>query len=221
MGSDINFEPFKAYFEQKLGAHGATPQGVDWNSAASQNMRFEQLMKVCSTEGEFSIIDYGCGYGALVGFLRSCGYEFAYTGFDISAEMLDRARALFPESDSVRFVGDDSELEPADYTVSSGIFNVRLENDEDTWTSYTIETIRRLWELSTVACSFNMLARHADAEQRYPRLYFADPWVVFVACNEALSPHVTLLKDYGLWEFTLILRRERPPEHELVRSASP
>jgi SAM-dependent methyltransferase len=198
------------YYTGKVREHGATPRGVDWYDGESQELRFRELMRLRVGEGPFSINDYGCGYGALVGFLRSCGYEFTYTGFDISAEMLDHARRLFPESDSVRFVGKESDLEPADYTVSSGVFNVRLETDEDTWTSYTIEGIRRLWALSTVACSFNMLARHADADREYPDLYFADPWVVFFACNLGLAPHVTLLKDYGLWEFTLILRREPP-----------
>ena len=34
------------YYTAKLTEHGATHQGVDWNSPESQELRFQQIMKI-------------------------------------------------------------------------------------------------------------------------------------------------------------------------------
>jgi cyclopropane fatty-acyl-phospholipid synthase-like methyltransferase len=76
-----------ASYTQKILTHGPIPQGVDWSREESQRIRFEQLCKVIvATEDEpFSILlDYGCGYGALIDFLRQRYKQFDYTSFDIS-----------------------------------------------------------------------------------------------------------------------------------------
>ncbi len=193
------------YYSGKFAEHGPTARGVDWNGAESQQLRFEQLLSARDRGGRFSINDYGCGYGALAGFLKDDGAEFDYTGFDLSAAMLEHARATYPEA---RFVASEAELAPADYTVASGIFNVRLDTDETTWTEYVVDTVRSLWRLSTRACSFNMLTSYSDADRMRPDLYYGDPRFFFDLCKRELSRHVALLHDYGLWEFTLVVRRE-------------
>ncbi len=43
------------YYSDKLSKFGTTPKGVDWNSLESQQLRFEQLLKICSEEDRFSI----------------------------------------------------------------------------------------------------------------------------------------------------------------------
>jgi hypothetical protein len=47
------------YYTQKLQQHGATPQGVDWSSQASQELRFQQLLKIVSADVPFTLLDYG------------------------------------------------------------------------------------------------------------------------------------------------------------------
>jgi hypothetical protein len=49
---------------EKLGAHGASAQGVEWNSAESHRLR-RQMARVLGAEPEFSLNDLRCGYGAL------------------------------------------------------------------------------------------------------------------------------------------------------------
>ena len=49
------------YYEEKLKKYGPTFQGVDWNSKESQELRFDQLIKVIDkSDDNFSILDYGC-----------------------------------------------------------------------------------------------------------------------------------------------------------------
>ena len=63
----INESIFKIskYYNDKIENHGASPQGVDWNGEDSQLQRFYELCKVINTSEDFSINDFGCGYGAL------------------------------------------------------------------------------------------------------------------------------------------------------------
>ena len=39
------------YYSAKLAEHGETPQGVDWNGAESQVLRFEQLTRIIDRFG--------------------------------------------------------------------------------------------------------------------------------------------------------------------------
>jgi SAM-dependent methyltransferase len=194
------------YYSDKVARHGPTAKGVDWNDSLSQELRFEQLLKVCDVASPFTVNDYGCGYGALADHLEHAGHEFTYTGFDISDEMLARAREL--HGGATRFVGRDDELAPADYTVASGIFNVRLAAPTEAWEAHVFRTLDRLHELSTRGFSFNMLTSYSDADRMREDLYYADPRVVFDHCKRSYSRWVALLHDYGLYEFTMLVRKE-------------
>jgi hypothetical protein len=61
-------------------------------------------------------------------------------------------------------------------------------------------------QLSRRGIAFNMLTSYSDPERITPRLHYADPCEMFDWCKRELSRHVALLHDYGLWEFTMIVR---------------
>jgi len=51
------------YYNDRLDRYGPTFQGVDWNSKESQELRFNQLIKVIKkNDNNFSILDYGCKF---------------------------------------------------------------------------------------------------------------------------------------------------------------
>jgi SAM-dependent methyltransferase len=204
---DSILERVERYYSGKFAEHGPTARGVDWNSAESQELRFAQLLKVCEgAEEPFSIVDYGCGYAALVPYLEARGYDFVYRGYDLSASMLDSARRKHGDSPRIDFVDDPSELEPADYTVASGIFNLKVGADDETWLRYVLETLDRIAALSMRGFAFNVLTSYSDADRMRPDLYYADPAFLFDHCKRRYSRNVALLHDYGLYEFTVIVR---------------
>ena len=195
------------YYSAKVDEHGCTPTGVDWNSTESQELRFAQLLQVCEPRRRFSLNDYGCGYGALVLFLERHGYDVSYCGFDISETMLAHAREALSGRAWARFVAADDELTPRDYTVASGIFNVKLDASDEAWSEYVLATLDRLDALSTHGFAFNVLTSYSDTELMRDHLYYADPRVLFDHCKRRYSRHVALLHDYGLYEFTILVRR--------------
>ena len=82
-----------SYYEGKLAEFGQTPRGVDWKDKESQITRFVQLCKLISSVDAFSVNDLGSGYGSLYDYLQTSFSSFSYTGFDISSEMVEAARA--------------------------------------------------------------------------------------------------------------------------------
>jgi SAM-dependent methyltransferase len=195
------------YYSGRFAEHGPTARGVDWNSAESQELRFEQLLKVVELRDEFfSITDYGCGYAALVPYLASRFPDFVYRGYDLSRDMLEHARREHGDPPRITFVADPAELETTNYTVASGIFNVKLDTPEETWRAYVLETIGRIAQVSTRGFAFNVLTSYSDADRMRPDLYYADPSFLFDHCKRRYSRNVALLHDYGLYEFTVIVR---------------
>jgi SAM-dependent methyltransferase len=150
-----------------------------------------------------SLIDYGCGYGALVEHLES---SESYVGFDVSEEMVTAARAAHS---GVHFTTADAELEPADYVVASGIFNVRAGASEASWPAYIERTLDRMDALARRGFSFNMLTKYSDPPLMRPELHYADPLRWFDHCKRRYARNVALLHDYGLYEFTIIVRKEQ------------
>jgi len=194
------------YYTEKLRAYGPVAKGVDWNSPESQMLRFRQLLKVCNGTDSFSINDYGCGYGALIEYMITCGYAFKYRGYDLSEEMVEKARKLHENIDHCEFFTNNSSLETSDFTIASGIFNVKLQIKEDEWEDYILVTLRRIAELSKRGFSFNALTKYSDKEHMRTDLYYADPLVLFDYCKSNFSKYVALLHDYPLYEFTILVK---------------
>ena len=198
----------ESYYSDKIEVHGPTAQGVDWNSPDSQRLRFVQLLKLVDRNQPFTINDYGCGYGALADYLRSEGYAFQYLGFDISRKMIAKANELHAAMQGVIFVGKERDLREADYTVASGIFNVKLKAATEAWEGYMLRTLERISSLSKRGFAFNVLTKYSDAEFQRPDLYYADPLFLFDHCKTKFSRFVSLLHDYPLYEFTILVRKE-------------
>lgn len=193
------------YYSEKIQKYGANPRGVDWNGEESQLIRFQQLSKVISNEG-FSINDIGCGYGKYSDYLEKNYRQFDYHGFDLSAEMIDSASAMFPAA-NFKVTENTKNIDEADYSVASGILSVKLDTSIPEWESYIYKTLDDLDKCSKVGFSFNMLTSYSDPEKMRGDLYYADPLVIFDHCKRKYSRNVALLHDYDLFEFTIIVRK--------------
>jgi len=187
--------------------HGATLRGVGWNSLESQELRFRQLLKVCDAHGHFSINDYGCGYGSLFNFMTGLDYDFEYLGFDLSEEMIKKARVEFGSYPNCRFIVGGHGGHRADYTVASGIFNLKFNYDDKQLLEHIIATLHDMNGISDKGFSFNCLTKYSDRELMREDLYYGDPGLLFDYCKRNFSRKVALLHDYELYDFTIIVRK--------------
>ncbi|MBT2342244.1 MULTISPECIES: class I SAM-dependent methyltransferase [Pseudomonas] len=196
-----------SYYSQKLKQHGETPSGVDWNSEQGQALRFDQLCKIFHGTQPFSINDLGCGYGALVDYLNTNNHDFSYLGADVSTAMIDAATKRYIGFSGARFIAASEPDAIADYGVASGIFNVRLGRSDAEWLAYLENTLDVLERTSRLGFAFNCLTSYSDEDKKRDDLYYADPCRLFDLCKRRYSRHVALLHDYGLYEFTLLVRK--------------
>ena len=195
------------YYSAKLAEHGETPRGVDWNGEESQVLRFAQLAKVIQQPSGFSLNDLGCGYGALFEYLNSCSKDFIYNGCDVSADMIRAAQGRYANDSNASFAIASEPQETADYGIASGIFNVRLGRNDAEWHDYLEATLDVLNRTSSRGFAFNCLTSYSDADKMRDYLYYADPCILFDLCKRRYSRHVALLHDYGLYEFTILVRK--------------
>ena len=196
------------YYSEKLAQYGQNPRGVDWNGEESQTLRFEQLCKIVTPSNQFSINDLGCGYGALYDYLAHEYEKFSYSGFDVSESMIRAAEQRYQDTIQARFVLSNEPDQAADYGVASGIFNVRLGRSDAEWRAYLEATLDVFDRTSHIGFSFNCLTSYSDADKMRDYLYYADPCVLFDFCKRRYSRNVALLHDYGLYEFTILVRKQ-------------
>ena len=198
------------YFAEKLREHGPTARGVDYNSDEAQERRFEQLTKVIRAGESFSILDYGCGYGAMFEFLLKKGLDFEYHGLDRIEAMVRTGREKYGRHGNAHFHSDESTVPPVDYLVAGAIFNIKLEATLNDWREFVCESLRHMIALCTRGLAFNMLTSYSDADRMAtrPDLFYADPLFFFDFCKRNLAPNVALLHDYGLFDFTILVRKD-------------
>ena len=197
-----------SYYSAKLAEHGDSPKGVDWNAEESQFLRFGQLAKIIQKNEGFSLNDLGCGYGALLEYLSSSYEKFNYNGVDVSTDMIKAAQTRYKNFTSIAdFYVSSEPTDVADYGIASGIFNVRLGRSDAEWQTYIEATLDVLDRTSRSGFAFNCLTSYSDEDKMRDYLYYADPLEIFDYCKRRYSRHVALLHDYGLYEFTVLVRK--------------
>ncbi len=195
------------YFSKKLETHGATHLGVDYNSVESQEKRFFQLLKVMDVTSRYSLLDFGSGYGGMYDYLVRLGHDVHYIGYDIAEPMVIKGRELHPNNPDCQFTDKIDEIPVLDYAVVSGTFNMKLDADFESWTAIVIEALEQMNSRASKGLAFNMLTRYSDADRMRPDLYYADPCFFFDYCKRKFSRNVALLHDYGLYDFTILVRK--------------
>lgn len=207
MTRDLFRRQVRTYYDAKLRTHGATPAGADWNSSESQVLRFRQLEVLWQESPDASLLDYGCGYGALAAYVRSRGHLGSYVGFDLSDAMVAAAEDYVAGLDACRVTARRQDVPPVDYAVASGLLNVKQGADDTDWSAYVHEVLSDLATAGHRGFAFNALTIHSDPAKRRPDLFYADPLELFEFCRTRFSRFVTLVHDYPLYEFTIIVRR--------------
>jgi hypothetical protein len=195
------------YYGAKVLSHGATPEGADWRCAPTQQLRFVQLLRLCDIVSSCSLNDMGCGWGALRGFLgqRRQLHRIDYLGWDLCPEMIATAHRAWPR-ERRRFVVADSPPRVADYSVASGIFNVRLDVPLPDWEAFVAHCLAELRTCSRRGFAFNLMVPVPPGIDSPAELYRPprDKWKGY--CEDVLKASVTPVSGYGLHEQTLLVR---------------
>ena len=198
------FLEIQDYYRKRIMEFGSTAKGVDWNSEKSQVQRFEKLIEFLSLDKADSVLDFGCGYGAFLDYLKNKNLFPKYTGVDIVEEMINLATLRQPNEAS-RFFTTLPFNQNWDYVILSGIFNIKGSTSIQEWENYLTHTLDLLFTKARKGLSFNLLTSKNDLNRRKQNLYYSDPDKISSIIN--INPPYTLIIDhsYELFEFTVTI----------------
>lgn len=205
------------------------PRSLGWTSRERQEARFEALCACAgvtaapdgartwvTTDGDgnplpwaapepcpsASVLDAGCGFGDLYGWLRARGSRAPYRGADLVPEMAEGARTKWP--DAAIDLGDPSALYPEksfDWVLASGYVCVYAGQAR---VAHLRSTAAALLALSRVGTAFNLLDARALVQEGALLTYLPDE--ALAACH-GLAPRVEIVMGYLDNDFTVVLRR--------------
>ncbi len=182
------------FYTAAIKKYGESPKGVHWNSAHSQQKRFEVLLS-CIEDKDFSIVDAGCGFGDLYNYLKQNRVPFtSYTGLDLSPSMVKIAK----EKTGCEIVECDicrEELPQADYYLCSGAMNILSRFD-------TYLFIRNCYEACSQGFVFNLLMGDDDSLV-YNHFYPRELQDLF----DELGAEVSIKTGYLEHDFTVFMKK--------------
>jgi len=190
--------------------YGATSKGVDWGDKEwTAELRQAKMLEVIKdTAGNtVSLLDVGCGYGALADVIKGCQRNVAYAGIDVVAEMISEAKKRHPDCEFIS--GDIMEVDIGkhDYVVCNGILTQKLETTNLEMDQFANKLIKRMFELCNVAIAFNVMSTKVNYFSN--NLYYRNPAELFSWCVSEVSESIKLDHSYPLYEYTIYLYRDK------------
>lgn len=203
-------EAIIAHYESCVRQHGSGARAADWRSEADAAMRYDVMLGVVVDASQpATLLDFGCGLGALAGHLQKCGLTaLEYTGLEMSPEIAAAARAASPKLPIVCMdvLAPGADLLTYDYVIMNGIFTRRETLSVDAMQDYLQRLLSVLFASCRKGLAFNVMSNAVDYESDV--LFHPDPGATFSFLTTTLTRHVVMRNDYGLYETTWYLYRE-------------
>ncbi len=188
---------YQVAFEQ----HGDSPQGLLWHSEAAQQQRLDVIARLIDYSG-LSVLDLGCGTGALYRTLTSKFHNIRYTGIELVPEIASAASSRHPEAEFI--AGTIDGLDPTrsfDVVAESGVFNTA----DYTWEAMEW-TVRAMWRRCKRATIFNLMSSLSTAAVSHDCACWQPEHAVALAGR--LTRRFSFLHSYRDNDMTIVLFRD-------------
>jgi SAM-dependent methyltransferase len=200
------------HYEQCLRKYGATPAGVDWPSKTDLAARFGVMLELLAEAGrQPELLDLGCGPALILDYLAATGEidRIKYRGIDLSAEMIDAARARWPKHEfSCRdIISAPLPEQSVDVVIMNGVLTERISLDVATMTALAESLVAAAFRVARIGIAFNVMNAHVDWQRNDLFHWPFDALAGFV--RREISPHYLFRADYGLHECTCVIRRKQ------------
>jgi SAM-dependent methyltransferase len=195
----------KNHYKNKFLQHGPTSRGVDWGKDEDVLLRHKLMYDVVRndylpSEGQVSILDVGCGYGAFYEYLVSENARVHYTGIDVVEEMIQYGRAKHVEAEFI--LGDFLSYEAPmfDYIVCNGILTQKLKAGIIEMDRFANTLIKKMFLSARKGIAFNIMSSRVNF--MVENLYYRHPADVLTFCLTELSGKVRIEHSNPMYEYT-------------------
>jgi len=179
-------------------------RGLGWGNKKSQQRRFRELTYIFKNDWAAHVLDVGCGYGDLLGYLKKRDIKVHYTGMDFMEEMVREARARHP---SIMFYRQDvldrwpfHHENSFDYVVASGIFSHKDY-------TYLEEVVGKMFGACRKGVAFNCLDDRWQG-RRVEDEFYADYREVFEICRRIGAKSMLLSEVYLPNDMTMYMWKD-------------
>ena len=186
------------YYGQRFQKFGGDVRTL-WNSQQSQVGRFHVLTEIGDLSGS-RILDVGCGFGDFQEYLRAQNIWVDYTGIDIQPDILAEAQHKHPEVNFEQVdLMDCSPLTKFDYVFASGIFALKMTNQQE----YVQAILSRMFALANKGVAVNFLSTYTTGNLDQDSFHVAPQDILSLALS--ITRRVVLRHDYRDNDFSLYL----------------
>ncbi len=200
----------KEKYEKHLAKHDPnSPEATHQVGKEKVWLRFKILSQIANLNG-IKILDFGCGTGLMLDFLKENFKDFEYHGWDISEKMIQISQKRHPGAKFLVYDVLKDELSGYnnffDYILINGVFNLKAGAKIETHEAWLKEILLKLWTLCKGGIAVNFLTEYVDWQEK--ELYYCPIEKIMYFCVKNLSRWFEIRHDYERWEFTMYIYKQ-------------
>jgi SAM-dependent methyltransferase len=183
------------YYDKLLKKYGYSPGSVGWgHKKGKQSLRFEILCQIGDINNS-SILDVGCGFGDLFGYLKYKKSKVKYLGVDINSNLIEIGKKIYPKANlKVLDIGQTKSKQKFDWVFFSGI------SSKGCTYPYIKRMMTKMFSLCKKGIAMNFVGGVIDFKSK--DLFYSDVGKIY-SITSTLSNRVTIRHDYAPYEFTV------------------
>lgn len=197
-------EALKRFYTALHETHGARPEALGCTKD-KQALRYAKLLSGAGVDGA-SILDVGCGFGDLFGYLLSSGFDdFTYVGIDAVPQFIVEATRRYSDS-RARFVQSEFpgtlDYGQFDIVVASGAFSLRTEKSYEQSLSVVESALRAMLRLAKEYACADFITDQVDFQEDH-LVYYRPQDVLDIV--QKLSKRFVMEQDVFPFEYLVKL----------------
>lgn len=199
------------FYNNLLKKHGYSPQSVGWGSKkGKQSLRFEILCQIGELSNS-SILDVGCGFGDLYGYLKFKKIKVNYFGIDINPNLIKIGNEIYPKANLEVLDLEHKKINKRfDWILSSGIFTTGCSYP------YIKRMMALMFNLTKKGIAMNFVGGIIDFKSK--DLFYSEPEKIY-SITKNFSNRVIIRHDYAPYEFTVyVYKNNKKTSNNIFKS---
>ena len=193
-------------YNKRLEEFGETEKALGWGDKGRSRLRYNVLCAEFELKNT-TVLDYGCGFGDLFAYIRdNISPDFNYIGIDINPKLIAVAQKRYGNQAQfhvVPFQVSDYFVQhqiKADYILSSGIFNFKLDDN----IGFIRSTLHLFDRFSNCGFASNFLSDKVSFQAESN--FHSNPGQI-LEMHYKYSNNITLRNNYMPFEFSVFVNK--------------